>query len=155
LIPQGTLAEKLRAGGSGIAAFYTPTGAKTIIQDGGFPIKLGTDGKSTVIPAAPREARNFNGRDYILEEAIFGDFSIVKGWKADTLGNVIFKKTARNFNPDVAGAGKICIVEVEEIVPAGSLDPDNIHLPACYVHRIVKGERYDKKIEFRVVHKDG
>jgi 3-oxoacid CoA-transferase len=154
-VPQGTLAEKVRCGGAGIAGFYTPTGANTIIQDGGFPIKLGADGKSTVIAAPPREARNFNGRDYILEESIVGDFSIVKGWKADTLGNVIFRKSARNFNPDVAGAGKVCIVEVEEIVPAGTLNPDDIHLPACYVHRVIKGERYEKKIEFRIVHKEG
>lgn len=105
-----------------------------------------------MIPAPPREARRFNGRDFILEESITGDFSIVKGWKADTLGNVVFKKTGRNFNPDVAGAGKICIVEVEEIVQPGELDPDNIHLPACYVHRLIKGERYEKKIEFRIVH---
>jgi len=144
LCPQGTLAERCRAGGAGIAAFYTPTGANTVIQDGGFPIKLGTDGKSTVIAAEARRAEKFDGRDYIMERALTGDFSIVKGWKADTLGNVVFKQTARNFNPDVAGAGKICIVEVEEIVPAGSLDPNNIHLPACYVHRVVKGERYDK-----------
>ena len=115
-----------------------------MLQDGGFPIKLGTDGKSTVIPAKGKEGRQYNGRDYILEESITGDFSIVKGWKADKLGNVIFKKTARNFNPDVAGAGKVCIVEVEEIVEPGTLDPENIHLPACYAHRIVKGERYDK-----------
>lgn len=110
------MAERIRAGGAGIAAFYTPTGANTVIQDGGFPIKLGSDGKTTVIAAPPREARKFNGRDHIMEESIKGDFSIVKGWKADTLGNVVFKKTARNFNPDVAGAGKVCIVEVEEIV---------------------------------------
>ena len=155
LTPQGTLAEKLRCGGAGIAAFFTPTGANTIIQDGGFPIKLGTDGKSTVIPAKGREVRNFNGRDHILEESITGDFSIVKGWKADTLGNVIFKKTARNFNPDVAGAGRTCIVEVEEIVQPGELDPENIHLPACYTHRIVKGEKYEKKIEFRMVYTEG
>ncbi len=108
-----------------------------------------------MISAPPREARKFNGRDHIMEESIKGDFSIVKGWKADKLGNVIFKKTARNFNPDVAGAGKVCIVEVEEIVEPGQLDPDNIHLPANYVHRIIKGERYDKQIEFRVVHKEG
>jgi 3-oxoacid CoA-transferase len=126
-----------------------------VIQDGGFPIKLGTDGKSTVIAAEPRRSEKFDGRDYIMERALTGDFSIVKGWKADTLGNVVFKKSARNFNPDVAGAGKICIVEVEEIVPAGSLDPESIHLPACYVHRVVKGERYDKQIEFRLVHKEG
>jgi 3-oxoacid CoA-transferase len=144
LCPQGTLAERCRAGGAGIAAFYTPTGANTVIQHGGFPIKLGTDGKSTVIAAAPRKSEKFNGRDYILEEALVGDFSIIKGWKADTFGNVIFRKTARNFNPDVAGAGRTCIVEVEEIVPAGKFNPDDIHLPACYVHRIVKGERYEK-----------
>ena len=155
LVPQGTLAEKCRAGGAGIAAFFTPTGANTVIQEGGFPIKLGTDGKSTVIPAKPKEGRTYNGRNYILEESITGDFSIVKGWKADTLGNVVFRKSARNFNPDVAGAGKVCIVEVEEIVEAGELDPDNIHLPACYAHRIVKGEKYDKKIEFRIVHVEG
>lgn len=92
-VPQGTLAEKLRCGGAGIAAFFTPTGANTVIQDGGFPIKLGPDGKTTVIGAPPREGRTFNGKDYIMEEAITGDFSIVKGWKADTLGNVVFKKT--------------------------------------------------------------
>lgn len=90
-----------------------------------------------------------------MEEAITGDFSLVKGWKADTLGNVIFKKSARNFNQDVAGAGKTCIVEVEEIVQPGELDPANVHLPACYVDRIVKGERFDKQIEFRIVHKEG
>lgn len=154
-MPQGTLAEKVRCGGAGIAGFYTPTGANTVIQDGGFPIKLGKDGKSTIIGAEPREARVFNGRDYIMEESIVGDFSIVKGWKADTLGNVVFKKAARNFNPDVAGAGKVCIVEVEEIVEAGELDPESIHLPACYVHRIVKGEKYEKRIEFRIVAKEG
>ncbi len=116
LVPQGTLAEKVRCGGAGIAAFYTPTAANTVIQDGGFPIKLGPDGKSVVIAAPGRESRKFNGRDHIMEESLTGDFSIVKGWKADTLGNVVFKKSARNFNPDVAGAGKTCIVEVEEIV---------------------------------------
>lgn len=155
LSPQGTLAEKVRAGGAGIAGFYTPTGANTVIQDGGFPILLTPDGKGTAIAAPPREPRTFNGRDYILEESITGDFSIVKGWKADKLGNVIFKKSAQNFNPDVAGAGRICIVEVEEIVEPGELDPDHIHLPACFVHRIVKGERYDKQIEFKIVHKEG
>lgn len=155
LVPQGTLAEKVRSGGAGIAAFYTPTGANTVLQDGGFPIKLGADGKSTVIPADPKPSMVLNGRDHIMEHSITGDFSIVKGWKADKLGNVIFRQSARNFNPDVAGAGKVCIVEVEEIVEAGELDPENIHLPACYAHRIVKGERYEKQIEFRIVHKEG
>jgi 3-oxoacid CoA-transferase len=145
----------VRAGGAGIAGFYTPTGANTVLQDGGFPIKLGTDGKSTVIGAKPKEGRNFNGRDFIMEESITGDFSIIKGWKADTLGNVIFRKTARNFNQDMAGAGKTCIVEVEEIVEPGELDPEHIQLPACYAHRIVKGERYEKQIEFRHVYVEG
>lgn len=90
-----------------------------------------------------------------MEESITGDFSIIKGWKADKLGNVVFRKSARNFNPDVAGAGKVCIIEVEEIVEPGELDPDHIHMPACYAHRIVKGEHYDKQIEFRIVHKEG
>ena len=155
LCPQGTLAERIRAGGAGIAAFFTPTGANTVIQEGGFPIKLTPDGKGTVIGAPPREARNINGRDYILETALTGDFAIVKGWKADKKGNVIFRKAARNFNPDCATAGKITIVEVEEIVETGELDPDNIHLPACYVDRIVLGERFEKQIEFRTIHKEG
>jgi acyl CoA:acetate/3-ketoacid CoA transferase alpha subunit len=129
----------LRAGGAGVAAFYTPTGAGTVIEQGGFPIKLSEDGKSTVIPAPGREHKIFNGRRYIMEEAITGDFSIVKGWKAD---------------PNVATAGKLCIVEVEEIVPAGSIDPDHVHLPSCYVDRIVRGEKYVKQIEFRTITTD-
>ncbi len=144
----------MRAGGAGVAAFYTPTGAGTVIEQGGFPIKLSEDGKSTVIPAPGREHKIFNGRRYIMEEAITGDFSIVKGWKADTQGNVVFRKTARNFNPNVATAGKLCIVEVEEIVPAGSIVPDHVHLPSCYVDRIVRGEKYVKQIEFRTITTD-
>ena len=155
LTPQGTLAEKLRAGGAGIPAFYTATAAGTVLEDGGFPIKLGPDGKEVVIASKPKERRTFGGRDYILEESITGDYSLVKAWKADTKGNVIFRKTARNFNPDVAVAGRHCIVEVEEIVEEGTFDPDQIHLPACYVNTIVKGEVYEKRIEFRTIHVEG
>lgn len=144
----------MRCGAAGIPAFFTPTGAKTVLEEGGFPIKLGPDGKSVVIPAKAKEGRVFNGKNYMMEEALTGDFSLVKGWKADTLGNVIFKKSARNFNPNVAGAGKICIVEVEEIVQPGEIDPADVHLPACYVDRLLIGERYDKQIEFRIVHQE-
>lgn len=148
LTPQGTLCEKIRAGGAGIPGYYTPTGAGTIIEEGGFPIKLGKDGK-TLIAAPKKEKKIFDGKSYILEDAIKGDFALIKGWKADERGNVIFRKSARNFNPDCAMAGKICIVEVEEIVPTGSLDPDAVHLPDVFVKRIVKAEHLDKKIEFR------
>jgi acyl CoA:acetate/3-ketoacid CoA transferase alpha subunit len=133
LIPQGTLAEKLRAGGAGIPAFFTATGQGTLVEEGGFPIKLGPDGKTTVIASEKREKREYDGRNYLLERSITGDYALIKGWKADEKGNVIFRKSARNFNPDVATAGKICIVEVEEIVPTGTFDPDQIHLPDVYV----------------------
>ena len=151
MIPQGTLAEKLRAGGAGIPAFYTATGQGTLVGDGGFPIKFGKDGKSVVISAGKKEIREFNGKNYIMETSITGDYALIKGWKADEKGNVIFRKAARNFNPDVATAGKTCIVEVEEIVPSGSLDPDQIHLPDVYVDRIIKGDKYEKRIEFRTI----
>jgi len=133
LVPQGTLAEKMRAGGAGIPAFFTPTGTGTLIEEGGFPIKIGKDGKSTVIASEKKEKRTYDGREYILEKSIVGDFSLIKAWKADEKGNVVFRKSARNFNPDCAVAGKICIVEVEEIVPVGSIDPENVHLPDVYV----------------------
>lgn len=105
LVPQGNLAEKIRCGGAGIGGFFTPTGANTIIHNGGFPVKLKSDGKTPEILTQPKESRRINNRDYILEEAITGDFAIVKGWKADTLGNVVFRKSARNFNADMATAG--------------------------------------------------
>jgi len=152
LVPQGTLAEKLRAGGAGIPAFFTATGNGTLVEEGGFPIKIS---KENPILSAKKEKREYDGREYILERSITGDFSIIKGWKADEKGNVVFRKAARNFNPDVATAGKICIVEVEEIVPAGSLDPDQIHLPDVYVNRIIKGEKFEKRIEFRTVDNKG
>jgi 3-oxoacid CoA-transferase subunit A len=130
--PQGTLAERMRAGGAGIPGFYTATGVGTAVAEG-------------------KEVKNFGGRDYILEEGIFADLAIVKAWKADESGNLIFRKTARNFNLPAATCGKICVVEVEEIVPVGSFDPDQIHLPGVYVQRMIIGAPYDKKIEFRTV----
>jgi 3-oxoacid CoA-transferase subunit A len=132
LCPQGTLAERLRSAGAGIPAFYTPTGVGTLRAEG-------------------RETRSFNGRSYLLEEALSGDFALVKAWKGDTHGNLVFRKTARNFNPLVAKAGTITIAEVEELVPAGELDPDQIHLSGIYVQRIIKGVGYQKWIEQRTV----
>ncbi|MBO6917782.1 MAG: CoA transferase subunit A [Rhizobiaceae bacterium] len=129
--PQGTLAERMRSAGCGIPGFYTKTGVGTVIADG-------------------KEHKEFNGETYILEEGIFADLSIVKAWKADETGNLVFRKTARNFNPPAAMCGKICIAEVEEIVPTGSLDPDSIHLPGIYVHRLIQGE-HEKRIEQRTV----
>lgn len=129
--PQGTLAERLRAGGSGIPAFYTPTGVGTVVAEG-------------------KEVREFGGRKYVLEKAIIGDFGIVKAWKGDAMGNLVFRKTSRNFNPICAMAGKITIAEVEELVPVGALDPDQVHLPGVYVHRIFQGKNYEKRIERRV-----
>lgn len=128
LTPQGTLAEKMRAGGAGIPAFYTATGYGTAVAEG-------------------KESRFINGRHCILEESITGDFALVKAWKADTFGNLIFRKTARNFNPLAAMAGKITVVEVEELVDAGELDPDEIHTPGVYVNRVIVGSRH-KEIEF-------
>ena len=146
LTPQGTLAERLRAGGSGIPAFYTPTAAGTWVQEGGCPVKYNSDG-SVQIESEPRELRRFNNRDFVLEEAIVGDFGLVKAWKADTRGNLVFKGTARNFNPECAMAARVCIAEVEEIVPAGELDPSEIHLPGIFVHRLIQGPSYEKRIE--------
>jgi len=148
LTPQGTLAEKLRAGGAGIPAFFTPTAAGTVIAEGGFPIKYKNDGSNDVeIASSPREVRTFSGIEYVMEEAIVGDVSLVKAWKADTRGNLVFRGTARNFNPDVARAGKFCIAEVEEIVEAGELHPDEIHLPGIFVNKVVKATHNEKRIE--------
>ena len=127
--PQGTLAERMRAGGAGIPGFYTKTGVGTQVAEG-------------------KEVKNFDGEDYILERGIFADLAIVKAWKADETGNLVFRKTARNFNLPAATCGKVCVVEVEEVVPKGSLDPDCIHLPGVYVQRMIVGSPYDKKIEF-------
>ena len=130
--PQGTLAERMRSGGAGIPGFYTKTGVGTQIAEG-------------------KEVKSFGGEDYILERGIFADLAIIKAWKADQSGNLIFRKTARNFNAPAATCGKICVAEVEEIVPVGALDPDSIHLPGIYVQRMICGAPYDKKIEFRTV----
>lgn len=129
--PQGTLAERMRAGGSGIPAFYTKTGVGTIIADG-------------------KEHKDFDGETYIMERGLVADLSIVKAWKADKTGNLVFRKTARNFNPPAAMCGKVCVAEVEEIVPTGSLDPDLIHLPGIYVHRLIQGD-HEKRIEQRTL----
>ncbi|KAJ9464344.1 putative succinyl-CoA:3-ketoacid coenzyme A transferase [Diplonema papillatum] len=152
LTPQGTLAERIRAGGAGIPAFYTPTAYGTVIQEGSFPIKYGKGGEGEPqILSEGREVRDFNGRQYILEPAITGDFALVKAYQADTRGNLRFKGTARNFNPACAKAGKITIAEVEEIVPAGTMKPEDVHLPGVYVQRVVCPPKYEKKIERRTV----
>lgn len=127
--PQGTLAERCRAGGAGIPGFYTKTGVGTQVAEG-------------------KEHKDFDGQTYILERGIFADVAIIKGWKADEAGNLMFRKTARNFNQPMATAAKICVAEVEEVVPVGSLNPDCIHLPGIYVKRLIVGAPYDKKIEF-------
>jgi len=128
--PQGTLAERMRAGGAGIPGFYTKTGVGTLVAEG-------------------KEVKEFGGEEYILERGIFADLALVKAWKADTTGNVVFRKTARNFNVPAATCGKVCVVEVEEVVAPGELNPDCIHLPGVYVQRMIVGSPYDKKIEFR------
>jgi 3-oxoacid CoA-transferase/3-oxoacid CoA-transferase subunit A len=152
LTPQGTLAERLRAGGAGIAAFYTPTGAGTAISDGGLPIRYGVGG--AVAKESPRkETRLFGGRTYVLEEAIVGDFALVKAWRADRFGNLVYRHTAMNFNPMIATAAKVTIAEVEEIVEVGALDPDHVHTPGIYVHRVVQGPGYEKRIERRTLRK--
>lgn len=149
LTPQGTLAEKLRAGGAGIPAFYTPTAVGTLVQTGGNVIKYASDG-STSMSSKVKEVREFNGRKYVLEDSIVGQIGLVKAWKADTSGNLVFRGTARNFNPECAMAGKYTIAEVEEIVEVGSLDPDQIHVPGVFVHGIVKSNA-EKKIEKRTL----
>jgi 3-oxoacid CoA-transferase subunit A len=130
--PQGTLAERMRAGGAGIAGFYTKTGVGTVVAEG-------------------KEIQVFDDEEYVLERGIRADLSIIKGWKADESGNLMFRKTSRNFNQPAATCGKVCVAEVEEIVPVGSLDPDCIHLPSIFVKRLILGAPYDKKIEFRTV----
>uniref|UniRef100_A0A8C2BEM9 Succinyl-CoA:3-ketoacid-coenzyme A transferase n=1 Tax=Cyprinus carpio TaxID=7962 RepID=A0A8C2BEM9_CYPCA len=154
LTPQGTLAERIRAGGAGVPAFFTATGYGTLIQEGGSPIKYNKDG-TIAIASEPREVREFNGRHYIMEKSITGDFALVKAWKADKAGNVIFRKTARNFNQPMCKAAKITIVEVEEIVDVGTFAAEDIHIPSIYVHRIVKGDSYEKRIEVRWLDSSG
>ena len=134
--PQGTLAERLRAGGAGIPAFFTATGYGTVVAEG-------------------KETREFDGKHYVMETALRADVALVKAWKADEAGNLVFRKTARNFNPACAMAGKVCIVEVEEVVPVGAIDPDQVHLPGIYVHRIVHNPHPEKRIEQRTIRAEG
>ena len=134
LNPQGTFSERIRAGGAGIPAFYTPTGFGTIIAEG-------------------KETREFNGRMYVLEQAMTADFAFIKAWKGDRLGNLVYRRTARNFNPMMATAGRIAIAEVEELVQPGEIDPDAVHTPAIYIQRIFQGTQYEKRIEKRTVRK--
>jgi len=136
LIPQGTLAERCRAGGAGIPAFFTPAGYGTEVAEG-------------------KETRAFDGKNYVMERWLRADFSIVKAWKGDPFGNLVYKRTARNFNPLMAMAGRVTIAEVEELVPAGALDPDEIHTPGIFVHRIFQGTNHEKRIEQRTVRKRG
>ncbi|HIE5094691.1 CoA transferase subunit A [uncultured Stenotrophomonas sp.] len=134
--PQGTLAERLRAGGAGIPAFFTATGYGTVVAEG-------------------KETREFDGKHYVMETALRADVALVKAWKADEAGNLVFRKTARNFNPACAMAGKLCIAEVEEVVPVGAIDPDQVHLPGIYVHRIVHNPHPEKRIEQRTIRAEG
>ncbi|KAL8286532.1 hypothetical protein RQP46_004549 [Phenoliferia psychrophenolica] len=150
LTPQGTLTERCRAGGAGIPAFYTPSGAGTAIQTGDIPIKWNEDGKTIDIPGRGREGRVFGGREFIMEEAIVGDFALVRVWKADAYGNCVFRYSAQNFAGAMARSAKITIVEAEEIVEVGSIDPNHVHLPGIYVHRVVQATT-EKQIEIMYV----
>jgi 3-oxoacid CoA-transferase subunit A len=153
LTPQGTLAERLRAGGSGIPAFYTATGVGTQVAEGGLPWKYSPDG-SVEVASPPKEVRSFGASDYVLEQAIVCDFGLVRAWKGDRHGNLVFNKSARNFNPLCAMAGRITIAEVEELVEPGELDPDQIHTPGVFVHRVLpltQAQGAEKRIEKRTV----
>jgi 3-oxoacid CoA-transferase subunit A len=153
LTPQGTLAERMRAGGSGIPAFYTATGVGTQVADGGLPWRYDESGE-VVVASPPKDVRSFGGRDYVLEEAIVADFGIVRAWKGDRHGNLVYRASARNFNPLAAMCGRITIAEVEELVEPGELDPNNIHTPGVFVQRVVEltpEQAEDKRIEKRTI----
>lgn len=149
LTPQGTLAERIRAGGAGIPAFYTPTGYGTLIQEGSCIVKYNKDAGPEMC-TGPKDVAQFGGRKYILETAIVGDFALVKAWKGDKKGNLVFRKSARNFNPTMCKAAKVTIAEVEEIVEPGELNPDHVHVPGIFVDRIVQGSCYEKRLEKRL-----
>ncbi|MFF1444301.1 CoA transferase subunit A [Streptomyces sp. NPDC058295] len=154
LVPQGTLAERLRAGGAGIPAFYTPAGVGTQVAQGGLPWRYAAGGGSVAIASPPKETRDFAGRPHILEHAITTDFALVRAWRGDRHGNLVFRRAAANFNPLAAMAGRITVAEVEELVEPGALAPDEIHLPGIYVQRIVElttTQAADKHIEKRTV----
>jgi 3-oxoacid CoA-transferase subunit A len=148
LTPQGTLAERLRAGGCGIPAFYTPTGVGTLVANGGIPIRYDADGK-VVETSKPKEVREFAGRQYVMETALTADFGLVRAAKGDRLGNLVFHESARNFNPLAGMAGRITIAEVEELVEPGEITPEDVHLPGVYVQKVVEVGTEGKKIEFR------
>ncbi|MGW6457657.1 CoA transferase subunit A [Streptomyces sp. NPDC055078] len=153
LVPQGTLAERLRAGGCGIPAFFTPAGVGTQVADGGLPLRYGTDGR-VAVPSPAKEVRSFAGRDHVLEYGITTDFAFVRAARGDRAGNLVFNKASRNFNPLAAMAGRITIAEVEELVEPGELDPDTVHLPGVFVQRVVAltpEQAADKQIEKRTV----
>ncbi|XP_053516642.1 succinyl-CoA:3-ketoacid coenzyme A transferase 2, mitochondrial-like [Artibeus jamaicensis] len=153
MTPQGTLAERIRAGRAGVPAFYTPTAYGTLVQEGGAPIRYDHDGHIAIM-SQPREVREFHGQHYLLERAITADFALVKGWKADRAGNVIFRKSARNFNVPMCKAAEISVVEVEEIVDVGSFAPEDIHVPHIYVDRVIQGKKYKKVIEHLTIRKE-
>lgn len=150
LVPQGTLAERIRAGGAGIPAFYTATGVGTQVADGGLPMVYNADG-SIMVPSPKKETREFDGRTYVLETGLVADFAIVRAFKADTHGNCVFRKTARNFSPMMCTAAKVTVVEAEHVVEPGELDGDAIHVPGVFVQRVVHGASYEKPIEQRTV----
>jgi len=152
LVPQGTFAERIRAGGAGIPAFYTPTGYGTQVASGGLPTLHDSQGR-VARTSEPKETREFDGRSYVMEHAIRGDFALIKAWKGDPLGNLVFRRTARNFNPIMATAAPITIAEVEQVVGLGELPPDVVHTPGIFVQRLVRGEKYEKRIEQRTVSK--
>ena len=155
LMPMGSLVEQFRAGSCGLLGFYTKTGVDTIVEHGGFPSKFSLGGKTIEKTSTPKESKLENGQKYVFEKAITADFALIKAWKADSLGNLIFRKTARNSNADIPGSARVTIAEVEEIVPVGSLDPDQIHVPGILVDRVVQGERFERVIERLTLRKQG
>lgn len=150
LNPQGTLAERLRAGGAGIPAFYTPAGVGTLIADGGMPWRYAPDG-SVAVTSPPKEVREFDGVRYVLERALTPDFALVHAWKGDRHGNLVYRRAARNFNADCAAAGRITIAQVEHLVEPGEIDPDQVHTPGIHVRRVLHVPDADKPVEFRTV----
>ncbi|MER5674115.1 CoA transferase subunit A [Pseudonocardia alni] len=150
LTPQGTLAERLRAGGAGIPAFYTPAGVGTLVAEGGLPWRYAADG-SVAVESPAKETREFDGVTYVLERALTPDFALVHAWKGDRHGNLVFRRAARNFNPDCAAAGRTTIAQVEHLVEPGEIDPDAVHTPGIHVHRVLHVPGVEKPVEFRTV----
>lgn len=150
LTPQGTMAERLRAGGAGIPAFYTPAGVGTLVAEGGLPWRHHPDG-SVAVTSPPKEVREFDGVSYALERSLIPDFALVHAWKGDRHGNLVYRRAARNFNPDCAAAGRVTIAQVEHLVEPGEIDPDAVHTPGIHVQRVVHTPEADKPVEFRTV----